>query len=384
MKWSCFSAAPLLFALLCAPALAAPRVGTHDGYTRVVFALPQVSAIRTLSAPGKVTVTLGTAPHPALKPERGVLSAPGVTGYAVKGRTVTLTLGPGHGAVNTSVLRPSGGQGARLVIDVPARASAREAVKSAVIPATPTAKPAAVIRTAGTAQARSQTRRPRVVIDAGHGGVDPGMVSQWVTEKQVTLDVALRVRDLLRARGVDVVMVRESDRDLSRDKATDLDLRSNLAKTGEIAAYISIHVNSGGPAAQGIETYYFGQPIGGANRSLAVQENGGGDVGRTLTRQASNTAQSMLGDILAQAKLSFSQQLAARVQANLVASTGAVNRGVHTDAFYVIRSPNTAAILTEIGFGSSSREGPLLATSAYRSKVAGGIAQAILEFLHVK
>lgn len=87
---------------------------------------------------------------------------------------------------------------------------------------------------------------------------------------------------------------------------------------------------------------------------------------------------------MAQAKLSFSRQLAQKVQSRLVQYTGAVNRGVQTDAFYVIRNPTTPAILTEIGFGSSPSEGPRLASAAYREKIAQGLARAILDFLNTK
>jgi N-acetylmuramoyl-L-alanine amidase len=61
-----------------------------------------------------------------------------------------------------------------------------------------------------------------------------------------------------------------------------------------------------------------------------------------------------------------------------------VNRGVHTDTFYVIRNPTTAAILTEIGFGTSPSEGPRLANDAYRDRIAQAIARAILDFLNTK
>lgn len=363
----------LTFLALLSVAQAAPRVGEHDGFTRLVFDLPKATSHSTKAAPRSVTVKLDTT----LKAEQGALSAPGVTAYAVAGGTVTVTLSSEAKDVKTSVLGATGGQGARLIIDVPTGglASAIPAVPAHVASA-----PKAVARPAST----SANTRPRVVIDPGHGGIDPGMTSRWVKEADVTLDVGLRVRDILQANGVNVTMTRETNKHLSADKATDLEKRSRMATTGQVAAYISIHVNAGNSAAEGIETYYFGQPIGGSNRSLAVQENGGGSVGLTLTRKASNTAQSMLGDILAQAKVSFSRQLAQKVQYSLLSSTGAVNRGVHTDAFYVIRNPNTAAILTEIGFGSSNREGPLLATPAYRAKIASGIAQAILSFLNVK
>lgn len=371
---------PLALSVLAPLALAVPRVGSHDGYTRLVFNLPK-AATSTVKVSGQsVTVRLNVK----LTAEQGALNAPGVTAYAVAGGTVTVTLAKGHASAKASVLPAASGQPARLVIDVPTSVAASRIpstpqARSTPVPArTPT--PAAVTRPAGS----GTTLRPRVVLDAGHGGIDPGMVSRWVTEKELTLAIAMRVRTELVKHGIDVVMVRETDRHLSKDKRTDLDMRSRLATTGTVSAFVSIHVNAAGASAQGIETYYFGQPLAGGDRSQAVRENGGGSVGQELTRQAANSAQNLLGDILAQAKVAFSRQLAQKVQANLISATGAVNRGVHTDTFYVIRNPTTAAILTEIGFGTSPSEGPRLANDAYRDRIAQAIARAILDFLNTK
>ena len=374
-----------LLALLLLPAAeAAPRVGQHDGFTRLVFDLGSVTpaAPQVSFAGGKFTVTL----QATLKAEQGPLNVPGVTGYAVKGGQVTLGLAAGMGTPKVSLLPAAAGTPARLVIDVPKGAGGGPATapaKAATVPAKPAAaKPAAPL-VARTASTRSAVR-PVIVLDAGHGGIDPGMVSRWVVEEVITLDIALRTRAELVKHGVDVVMVRETDRHLSADKTTDLDARARLATNDRVSAYISIHVNSGSAAAQGIETYYFGQPLAGRTRSLAVQENGGSSVGEALTRKALNSAQGLLGDILAQAKLAFSRQLAQKVQSRLISVTGAVNRGVQTDAFYVIRNPTTPAILVEVGFGSHPVEGPRLATSEYREKLAQGLARAILDFLNTK
>lgn len=357
---------------LTLPAHAAPRVGTHDGYTRLVFDLPGQNAVTSTAkvASQAVTVKLGTT----LKSEQGALKAPGVTAYAVSGGTVTVTLAAGHSRASASVLPASGGQPARLVIDVPTGGAARPATT------TTAARPAAVVRPATA----SATTRPRVVLDPGHGGTDPGMVSRWVTEEDVTLDVALRTRAELLRHGVEVVMTRDSDRHLSANKTQDLDARARMANNGTVSAFVSIHVNAAGASAQGIETFYFGQPLAGSSRSLAVRENGGGSLGEELTRKASSTAQNLLGDILAQAKIAFSRQLAQKVQSQLVAGTGAVSRGVRTDAFYVIRNPTTPAILVELGFGTNPSEGPKLATAAYRERLAQSLARAILDFLHTK
>lgn len=376
-----------LLALLLLPAAeAAPRVGQHDGFTRLVFdlgsatpAAPQVGFVG-----GKFTVTL----QATLKAEQGPLNVPGVTGYAVKGGQVTLGLAAGTGTPKVSLLPAAAGTPARLVIDVPKGAAgvpAAAPAKAATVPAQPAAaKPAAPAPVVARPASTRSAVRPVIVLDAGHGGIDPGMVSRWVVEEVVTLDIALRTRAELVKHGVDVVMVRETDRHLSADKTADLDARARLATNDRVSAYISIHVNSASPAAQGIETYYFGQPLAGRSRSLAVQENGGSSVGEALTRRALNSAQGLLGDILAQAKLAFSRQLAQKVQSRLISATGAVNRGVQTDAFYVIRNPTTPAILVEVGFGSHPVEGPRLATPEYREKLAQGLARAILDFLNTK
>ena len=363
MKWR-----PLLFVLLalCSSlAVAAPRVGTHPGYTRLVFDLPAASPVRVQSR--KVTLPYLTLRlNTLLRAERGALRAPGVVAYSVAGSAVNVTFAPGYGNPKVQVVPRQGNLPQRLVIDV-----------SKVAVPKPAPKPVA-------RAAPKPAPRPRVVIDPGHGGLDPGMVSKYLREKDVTLRVGLRVRDLLRAKGVDVVMTRSTDTHLSASKRSDLDARSNLARAGTVSAYISIHVNAGNPGSRGVETYYFGQPLSSDKRALAIQENGAGSIGQELTRKAAGTAQNLLGDILSQAKVSFSRDLAGKVQASILQHTGAPDRGVHTNTFYVIRNPNTAAVLTEIGFGDSDREGPLLASRAYQDKVARGIAQAILAFLHLK
>lgn len=357
-------------------AQAAPRIGSHDTYTRLVFGLPAASSARTAysTASGGNTVLTITL-QVALRAERGTLLEPGVASYAASGKTVTLNLAKGSRTASVSVLPAGGGQPNRLVIDVPfasskAGSAAGSPPKKVNPPklATPVKVSAPVLT---------------VVVDAGHGGVDSGMSSRWVTEKDVTLDVALRVRGYLMRHGVRVIMVRSRDTQLSTDKRTDLEARSRLARAGTVNAYISIHVNAGDSSANGIETYYFGNTLNTSNRSLAVEENGGGSIGQQLTQQASSTAQSLVGDLLAQAKLSFSAMLAKSVQSQLIGMTGAVNRGVQSDAFYVIRNPTVPAILTEIGFGTSPSEGPKLAQAGYRDRVAGAIATGILRFLKV-
>ncbi|WP_237724613.1 N-acetylmuramoyl-L-alanine amidase family protein [Deinococcus alpinitundrae] len=355
--------------LLSLAAAAAPRIGSHSGYTRLVFDLPALTTAQGQLSGQSYTVQLGRA----LPSESGKLNVPGLNRYQISGRRLTLTLSgpvPGAARPRVQVLPASGTQPARLVVDVPLGVAKTPAAKKVSVPAAPLSRPA------------KGNSPVTVVIDPGHGGVFPGMSSRWITEKAVTLDVALRVRAKLQARGIRVIMTRTGDTQISADLTQDLDARSRLANNGQVGAFISIHVNSGPDSAQGIETYYFGAPLSGTSRSTAVFENGGGSLGQELTKRASTTAQNLLGDLVAQAKLAFSRDLAARVQQSLIKATSATNRGVRSDAFYVIKNPTTPAILTEIGFGSSPTEGPLLALPAYRDRIAGAIADAIAGYLH--
>lgn len=374
-------------------ASAAPRVGSHDGYTRLVFALPGPSTLSSaLSAGAGGNRVMNVTLKVPLKAERGTLAQPGVASYVQGGRKISVQLAPGVRTATARMFPAGGGQPNRLVIDVPLSAAAAAppakptTVKPVAVKPVAASRPAPAPRPARPVIQPASTAKPptlTVVLDAGHGGGDPGMVSRWVTEKDVTLDVALRLRKYLTQSGVNVIMVRSTDTQLGASKREDLEARSRLANAGTANAYVSIHVNGGNSAASGIETYYFGSTLGSSKRSVAVFENGEGSTGQELTRQASNTAQSLMGDLLSQAKLAFSAQLASSVQTQLIGMTGAENRGVHADAFYVIRNPTVPAILTEIGFGSNPSEGAKLAQAGYRDRVAGAIARGILRFLKV-
>jgi len=363
---------------------AAPRIGSHDGYTRLVFDLSGPSTVSTAFSTGAggnrvLNVTLKVP----VKAEQETLSEPGVASYTAEGQRISIQLAAGVSTASALILPAAAGQPNRLVIDVPLAGAQKKSAGSArPVPAVAVRKtlPATSIKPSSTARAP----RLSVVLDAGHGGVDPGMVSRWVVEKEVTLDVALRVRSYLMARGVNVIMARSSDTQLSTNKRADLEARSRLARADRVNAYISIHVNSGSSAAEGIETYYFGNTMNPSNRSTAIRENGSGSIGQELTRQASSTAQNLMGDLLSQAKLAFSAQLARNVQTQLIGMTGADNRGVQSDAFYVIRNPTVPAILTEVGFGTNPSEGAKLAQAGYRDRLAGAIASGILRFLKVQ
>jgi N-acetylmuramoyl-L-alanine amidase len=266
-------------------------------------------------------------------------------------------------------LDPSGDQPYRIVIDIGEQLGAVTAVPK------PANKP----------PVSKTPAKPKltVVLDAGHGGIDSGMVG-FVVEKTVTLNVALKVRSILESNGVKVIMTRTGDYawqgNGNCDKRCDLEQRANMG-SADRNAFVSIHVNSAASArAQGIETYLFGQSPDAETLAQAERENGGGSTGKALTRAARSFAQDLLNDQLAQLNIKFSKKLASAVQSNLIAQTGAYNLGVKQAEFWVIKKPRIPSILIETGFGNHPTEGKNLATEWYRQKLALGIAKGILAF----
>jgi N-acetylmuramoyl-L-alanine amidase len=223
-------------------------------------------------------------------------------------------------------------------------------------------------------------RIPTVVIDPGHGGIDPGMTG-FVREKTVTLAISLKLRALLQKAGIKVVMSRTGDyawQGRGCSKACDLKKRADLASTDR-NVFVSVHVNAGG--GYGIDTYIFGEPLGIEALRQAERENGGGAIGRELTRQARDTARSLVNDQLAQDNLKLSSTLAYNVQRNLIAQTGTRSLGVKSNSLAVLRQARIPAILAEVGFGDHAVEGKNLASNSYQNKLALGLSKGIRAFL---
>lgn len=320
------------------------RVGKSPGQTRVVLDLPPGTAYRIVPGPGGLSVELTGLSVPAQR-ERNV--SPELKEWSAQptplGGTILLsTPAPttARSGWRAQLLPPGSGALSRLAIDLsPAMAD--------LTPLTPTERVVAavppVLATRGTAilALSASFVKPRVVIDPGHGGRDPGAVG-LITEKAVNLDIALRVRDLLAAAGVDVVLTRDSDRELHSDKNTDLKLRAALGAPGT-ALFVSIHVNAleavSALRGYGIETWW------NPNHPR-------------------------------------SSALAALLQNNMVAQTGAFSRGLkNSQSLSVLRNSRVPAALVEVGYLSHPVDGQNLKDSNYLDRVALGIAQGIREAL---
>lgn len=330
-------------------AWAFPRVGVHQGFTRLVFDVPT----GTQFAVGQNGNTFRIGFNGVkVAPASGAVNSYEVRDYrvAVEGNmsVAYIQIQPG---VSYKIMTIPGetGQQARVVVDF--------------VGSVPT--PGEI--------------HPVVVIDPGHGGSDPGAVG-FVVEKELTLDLAFRLKRYLEARGIEVILTRETDTHLSTAKVQDLSMRAGMADPRK-TLFVSIHANSAARPAQGIETYYLGRALEPGVLSLAVKENGGGEVGSQLTQQAQNSVNRIMADLIAQTNLDFSRRLASSVQGSLLQSTGGKDRGVQSAPFYVIRNARIPAILVEVGFVNHPVEGKNLATGAYRDRVVEGIGGGILNFL---
>ena len=241
--------------------------------------------------------------------------------------------------------------------------------------------PAELQQTALAAPSLPSQGQPVVVIDAGHGGRFAGARWGEIREEIIVLEVAKMVRDQLEAQGVTVIMTREDNVHLSEDYRGDLAARAAFA-TPDRNLFISIHANAhDNRSAQGIETFVFGQPLDQSMIQRAIQENGGGELGRQLTQESLAYANEVSGQILRETQLNYSRHLAHAVQERMVSATGAVDRGVKQNVFYVLRNARTPAILIELGFVSNPTEGAKLATREYQQTLARAISEGVMEFV---
>ncbi|WP_395749943.1 N-acetylmuramoyl-L-alanine amidase [Prosthecobacter sp.] len=196
---------------------------------------------------------------------------------------------------------------------------------------------------------------PLVVVDAGHGGHDGGAVSHGVIEKNLSLDIAIRLKKELQAAGLRVVMTRSSDCFLS------LDERAALAGAHRADAFVSVHLNTDGEGseAEGIETY-FAENKGLSARLLAPTEG--------AKEQADESG----------------AEFAKVVQRLVCGTTRAENRGIKARDYAVVARAACPAVLVECGFITSASESVRLKKEGYRDQIANGIARGVVLFLQAR
>jgi N-acetylmuramoyl-L-alanine amidase len=218
----------------------------------------------------------------------------------------------------------------------------------------------------------------RVVIDAGHGGTDPGAALPELSEKAITLDIAMRLRRLLTQSGFEVIATR------SDDHLIPLRERAHIANVSASDIFVSIHVNSivDHTNEHGVETYYLGPTRDAKLTELAAEENR--ESGYSLADM-----RKLLDGIYLDARRDESQRLARIVQAQLYgglrnADPGLQNWGVKRAPFLVLVATEMPAILAEVGCISNDKEVAMLHKPEYRDRIAHALFDGIRAYAFEK
>lgn len=217
-----------------------------------------------------------------------------------------------------------------------------------------------------------------IVIDPGHGGIDPGATGhQGLMEKDVVLDIAKRLRDkLIESGNYRVLLTREDDRKVF------LKERVAFAKDNNADLFISIHINSlppGSAPLNYVETYYFGPHTDDRSLELAEKENRDSDYAMGDFR----TVIARIGDTL---KTEESNELARSIHTQLYSNLKRHNRdlfdaGAKTGPFMVLLGVEVPSVLVEISCISNRQEETRLSKPAYRDGVAGYLQSGIVDYL---
>ena len=217
----------------------------------------------------------------------------------------------------------------------------------------------------------------RIVIDAGHGGFDTGTIGPTgLEEKDIVLDVALRLRKLIETQtNSEVFMTR------STDTFIPLEERTAIANQDGADLFISIHANaSSDHQVRGIETYFLNFTSDPETLKVAAREN-------ATSQESVYQLQNLIKKIALNNKIEESQELARDIQTTLYkrmsrASRGIHNRGVRKAPFVVLIGANMPSILTEISFLSNPHSEHLLREPAYREQIAKALFRGIENYIN--
>jgi N-acetylmuramoyl-L-alanine amidase len=360
------------------------RIGDHPDRTRFVVELSEPVEMRTftLNNPNRVVIDMPAvrwhiegSPRPgansAIKGYRYGLFRPGNSRFVID-------LSKPADVSDLLVLPPENGYGYRVVLDLyptaqakfdrqagwPADLRAREkAAELASLPAQPPLP--------------QSTIKKVIVIDPGHGGVDPGTKSDDGTlEKDIVLAAAQRLRSTLEKRGYTVHMTRDSDVFIQ------LDQRVRIARSWHADLFVSIHANwIHDPDIAGLSIYTLSER--GSDREaaeLARRENNSDKLAGVDLSGENSTVAPILIDLAQRDTMNKSSHFAETVLGELARSqaTDILPREPHrSGALVVLKAADVPAVLIELGYLSNPGDAGQMQTEAWRAKVAAAIATAV-------
>jgi N-acetylmuramoyl-L-alanine amidase len=214
----------------------------------------------------------------------------------------------------------------------------------------------------------------KIVIDAGHGGKDPGAHGNGIVEKDLVLDIALRLQTLLQEEpGVEVILTRDSDVFIPLEERTAIAIREGAD------LFLSIHANaSTRKEARGIETYFLNFATNPEAEAVAAREN-------AVSSQRMGQFPELIKAIALNNKVAESREFASLVQTNMVRklkpqNTTVRDLGVKQAPFVVLIGADMPSVLAEISFVTNRAEATLLKKATYKTRIAQALCDAILKY----
>ncbi|MEX0758885.1 MAG: N-acetylmuramoyl-L-alanine amidase [Tistlia sp.] len=368
------------------PAVDDVRLGIHPDKTRLVIELTEAPGFRvfSLADPARVVVDLPAVEWPAAASQDGMglvgalrygLFTPGTS-------RVVLDLNRPARVLDAFVLPPRDGKGYRFVLDIgPADGAAflaeirRPPIESdRPLPTIAVALPAA--------PSASGDSRPTVVIDPGHGGVDPGATGvSGIYEKDLVLGYGLALRDALAKTGrYRVVMTRADDRFLP------LRGRVKIANEAGGDLFVSLHANTNASRSlRGASVYTLSENASDSEAAaLAAKENKADIIAGVDLSGQNEVVSQILIDLAQRETMNLSKGLGNILVSSLGKSLHLLKRTHRYAGFAVLKSPSVPSVLVEVGYMSHPDEERALRTPQHRAKVIDGLVEAIDQYFTVQ
>jgi N-acetylmuramoyl-L-alanine amidase len=386
------------------PAVVDVRLGQNGETTRFVLELAEPAAFRiaVLADPYRIVLN-----GPALAWAAGALAGRGavaaVAGDPDAGRIVLDLFGPVE-IVQAFALPPQDGRRHRLVLDlrptdvaafgpeerriavgttdtappVPQPPVAATPVSTLRVPSEPLPTRANRIVPGGRPSAERGPSRRVVVVDAGHGGIDPGAIAvTGMHEKEVTLQVARALRTALEATGrYRVVMTRDADVFLAlRDRVA-------IAREAKADLFVSLHADSiDRETVRGLSVYTLSDQASDREAAqLAARENRADALAGVDLARTSDQVARVLVSMAQRHTLNQSRRLANQIVDTMRGEFPLIPRPHRSAGFAVLTAPDVPAVLIEMGYLSSPQDARLLATGAHQQRLARSIARAVDRF----
>lgn len=386
------------------PAITDASLGVEPGLTRVVISLTQRSDFRvfTLADPYRVVIDMNEVdwkvPSGTKLQGQGLVAGMRYGLYKAGTSRVVLDLMEPSEVARAEFVPPDNGEPLRLLIDlrpipdIQFRAQLKSATVaySAIASIAPATKPAKTSSGAGgtggtgalggggsaAKQPAEEPKRgkPLIIIDPGHGGIDPGATGATINEKQLTLAVAKALKKELEGTGKFRVLLTRTT-----DVYIPLRERFGLAREKGADLFISLHADShNNPLTRGASVYTLSEKASDAEaEALAAKENKSDIIAGVDLSKQSNVVSNILIDLAQRDTKNMSSRFASLLVRELKEQTMLLGNTHRYAGFAVLKAPDVPSVLVEMGYISSSKDEALLSSSGHQKRLARAVRQAV-------